>query len=101
MSAAIGPGNIVQAVRSNLDRWAGAVDAGAIYRIGAIIPSYGACHYCGSTEPTGLTIEGQPLVPHGGGFFWSWCPCFFRPYPPPADEALLSEQSPTNEKVEA
>lgn len=99
----IGPGETVQAVREAIN---GSLTVGALYVVEDVDePGLYGCIVCGKAIAK-IYITGKArkawvgdLSPTNWGV--GYCPCAFRKWPPPADEALLSEEAPSNDRVPA
>ncbi len=94
--SAIGPGDWVQCVRSRT----GFATVGAIYQILRLLEPHpyrglAPCMSCGQNEAT-LELVGIPEDDH---VYRGFCPCGFRLWPPPADEALRCEPVDQDEPV--
>jgi len=94
---AIGPGSIVQAVRSaiGITQPHLRLTNGALYVVRDVVLCVGDCpRGCGGGQRTlvGVTKHPRPFL---------WCACNFRLWPPPADEALRCEPVDQDEPVPA
>lgn len=99
----IGKGSVVQAIRSIRGIANGVpigVTEGALYTVRDVLLKRSRHTVCGECRP-GIVFEGQPEVPGPFGSPASWCPCLFRPWPPPTDEALRCEPVDQDEPVPA
>jgi hypothetical protein len=96
MSADIGPGDFVEAVRDYSGLGA-SISRGAVYVVARVcVGEHGACPDCGD-DGDSLDIEGQTLA---GGY--GWCFCDFRPiYRPKADAFTDLLKVPDRKRVTA